>query len=244
MSDWISIKQGLKLPRYDSPPYLEGDWAVASDLHIPNISPLWVSRLVSKAKEHGVDQLLLAGDIYNFDSVSSYINDSRVLLDDELDVGDALLEELHGHFRNMQAFMTNHELRLWRKVEGAVTRSRLGKWIFPDFVKFGIHAYAELEHNIRVTHPRNYSQIPGRIATRLADRYQANVISAHGHLCGGPYPSHSGAFWGIDSGGLFDEKELAYRMLYDSTFPAWQNGFVIIDGGYPYVYSVFNKWEE
>ena len=39
---------------------------------------------------------------------------------------------------------------------------------------------------------------------------------------------------GIDIGGMFDQRKIAYVNLLTTTHPAWENGFVVILNGHAY----------
>ncbi len=86
-----------------------------------------------------------------------------------------------------------------------------------------------------ITHPKNYSQTKNRISYRLAGKYECNTCSAHGHFIG-MVASESGKYIAIDSGGLFDMKKILYAQN-TTTYPVWNQGFVLIVNGFPTLYS-------
>jgi len=96
-----------------------------------------------------------------------------------------------------------------------------------DKIKFSKYGYCVLNDEWRITHPKNYSQIKTRVANRIALKHRQHVLNFHGHALSIAHDD-SGHQIIADGGGLFDEKKIEYRMIKDSTYPAWATGFWVI----------------
>jgi hypothetical protein len=61
-----------RLPIYDGALKLQGDWLVLPDLHAPYHHAEFVNRCITKAVEFGVQNVLLAGDAFDFHGLSTF----------------------------------------------------------------------------------------------------------------------------------------------------------------------------
>lgn len=108
-------------------PELSGDWVVVSDVHVPRHSERTCCAVVAAGQRFGVRQLLVAGDLMDFEEISSH----RHMGTEGVSAVRSLtlaFEVLHGfavQFDRIVVIKGNHDDRLQRLIEAAVEgRSR------------------------------------------------------------------------------------------------------------------------
>jgi len=231
--------------RYTDPPVIEArSVLVMADVHAPYHDADFCSELVDFAKHVGIKTVLLAGDFLDFTAISTFTPamlsdveeaDETDLVSDEIVKAAAFCDVLLDNFARVVMILGNHEERLTRRlaVQTRVTllRHLLG---YRREERFEIYPYyyALIKDGTRVwrvTHPKNYSVIPVRVAARLADKYQQEVIAAHGHDWGETI-SVSGRY-ACSCGMCADAELIEYTQLRDSLNPFMQTGaWVLVDG--------------
>nr|NIQ91894.1 metallophosphoesterase [Deltaproteobacteria bacterium] len=238
--------------RYDSPPVLKtANLLVLADVEAPLHDAEWCSDVVALAKAWDVDIVLSAGDLLHFKALSSFFK--RFLTDeeqvaeltDEVTAAGDFVGVLLNEFKEVHCILGNHENRLTRSL-GVNVRTRILQKLlgYDREPRLNIHPYyfAEVETGVplngmgdrwRVSHPRNTSVIPVRVAGRMADKYEAHYLSAHGHDWGsvtsaaGRYASALGI--------CVDPLRLDYYATRDNLRPRMQQGALILRDGYPYL---------
>jgi hypothetical protein len=235
--------------RYNDPPRFRADNVlVMADVHAPFHDAVFCSELVALARALGIDTVLLAGDFLDFVTISSFTPamlaeddpDIALLVSDEIAEAAEFADVLLDNFKSVEMILGNHEERLTRRlaVKTRVTllRQLLG---FRKEERFHIspYYYALIQdnsgHTWRVTHPKNYSIIPVRVACRLADKYQQNIIAAHGHDWGESI-STSGRY-AAACGMCADPELIEYSSLRDNVRPFMQTGAWMLYQGQPYL---------
>ncbi|MHA2069804.1 MAG: metallophosphoesterase [Candidatus Thorarchaeota archaeon] len=243
-----------KYVKYNDPPKIKGDNVlVLSDVEAPFHDASWCSDLVTLAKHWGIDTVILAGDFLHFSSLSKFTKsmmsssdndyefseDAEVEISDEVEAAASFGDVLLDNFDRLIMILGNHEKRLTKRLAVA-TRVNLLRQVlgYRHEKRFEVYPYyfciVEASSGMwRVSHPANYSVIPVRVASRLADKYQCNYISGHGHDYGETM-SVSG-FYAAACGCCCDPKRLAYTMLRDSMKPYQQQGAWLLHDSYPYL---------
>jgi len=225
-------------PLSSRPLRIVGNCAVTSDWHVPYHDQKLAHKLFEVCSRERIRKLVIAGDFLDFNSLSPFLSCNRDL-NTELEKAGILLEKIASFFEEVYLLPGNHEFRLSRKLETPLSFNHLvrmltnAKNIVPtdyDFIEL-----ISGEKRWRICHPRNYSQIKCRVAYRLAAKFECNIIAAHGHFFGLTV-SESGKYLCIDSGGLFDINLIEYYWN-TTTFPAWNQGFVVIRDGFPLLFS-------
>lgn len=231
--------------RYDDPPRIKTDnLLVMGDVHAPFHHADWCSHAVHVAKGAGIDRVLIAGDLMDFSALSTFIKamirkgDASPELGDEIESGADFVEILLSQFEEIDCILGNHEEWLTRKLAVRtrvnVLRHLLG---LRDQKRITIHPYfyaiAETSdgQQWRVSHPKNESVIPVRVACRLADKYAMNFIAAHQHSWG-EATSVSGRY-AADCGCCMDQTRVTYVALKDNLRPKMQLGAWMLVGGRP-----------
>jgi len=219
----------IRLPRVRE---VEGDFVISSDFHIPCHDEKLVAELINTAKEFDVDQLIVAGDFLNFDSMSTFI--SRTIdPNDELQMAGSVVEYLLRYFKKIYLVPGNHEFRFNRKLGKIIDFERLVKMFTEsDKVYASEHDHLILGsggNDFRVCHPKNYSVVKGRVSIRLAGKYGMNIIAGHSHYCGINI-SDNGRHLAVDTGGLFDKKKIEHSQQ-TTLNPEWNQGFCVVFDG-------------
>ena len=222
-----------------SAPVLSGDWMIVGDVHVPTTDYELAALVGLVAKRHlkKPRNLLIAGDFWNMDAFSNYT--ALVPLPtwaEEMKAGEQLLTEWLEEFDRIILLEGNHERRLVKLTGGEVWPEMLYR---DPHIEFSRYPYAIIQSNTgewRVTHPKQYSKQPMNLASYLALKFRQNIISFHEHHFGLTYDEF-GRHIIINGGGLFDPKKVAYVQLDDSKTPAMVPGFVMLKGGYPYLFG-------
>ncbi len=217
---------------------IEGDVIVTTDWHIPWHDIDLCNKALAVANKFKIRQLIIGGDLLDLSPLSPFMKDDlQDTLESELCEAERIMSALWESFDNIWMIMGNHEKRLNRLLNSQLTPKRLKK-MFEDSNKFVISdfSYCVVNNKWRITHPKSYRQTRGSVANRLALLHKQNIIMAHGHQVN-ISSDDSATYIIIDSGGMFDRVKVAYSMLDDTTYPNWQNGFVMIKNNAHYMFS-------
>jgi hypothetical protein len=229
--------------RFDTPPVLNVDNVlVLADTHAPYHDAEWCSRVVMWAQGAGIRDVVIAGDLIDFEVFSSFVQamvDEKALdLGDELKAAQTICETLLARFPGRVLMLIgNHERRLAGYVDVQVRLDILRRLLGVGAGRFELspYSYAIVQNTAgeewRVTHPKNSSVVPVSVAAKLADKYRQHVVAAHGHDWG-EATSVSGRY-AAASGCCADVTRLAYVALVDSTRPRPQNGAWALVRGKP-----------
>jgi hypothetical protein len=221
-----------------SAPLLTGDWMIVGDVQIPSTDYEFalLPALVAKKHLRKSRQLLIAGDFWNMDAFSTYPNIVPLpSWKEEMDAGGQLLCEWLEEFDRIVLLEGNHERRLVKLTNG---EAWLEMFYRDPRIEFTRYPYAVIQNGSewRVTHPKGYSKDPLKVANYLALKHQQNIISFHEHHFGLTYDEF-GRHIIINGGGLFDPKKMAYVVMDDNKTPTMVPGFVMLKGGYPYLFG-------
>jgi len=228
--------QEIKLPQRVT---IYGDCIITSDWHVPYCDLNLAEKVLEVAQKNKIKKIVIAGDFLNLDILSTFVS-KPYELDKELDNAYEVWKVLSAEFDEIVFIPGNHEYRLNRRLETPCEFRRLVRLFTEPSEKVITSEYDSItlfseNSEWLICHPKNYSPVKNRIAYRLAGKYECNVISAHGHFCG-MVVSESGKYVCIDSGGLFDPNKILYAQN-TTTYPVWNQGFVMVVGGKPTIMS-------
>jgi predicted phosphodiesterase len=245
-----SVRRGLRKVKYtrslkpitiktddflDSPLRHYGPCAVTADWHIPLVDYQFASKFLAEADERNVKTLIIAGDFFNMDSLSSFdYKQSSANLETEISQANEIMVQLCHQFDKIYFLWGNHDARLWKALNYQLTFSQCMKLAFADISEellSKIH-FTNLDHmwvndQIYICHPKNYTQVPLATARKLAGKVHAHVITAHSHHAAMGYDV-SGRYICVEAGGLFDTSKTEY-LQRTTTFPNWRQGFSFIE---------------
>ncbi len=247
------------MPDLDKFLRLTGDWALTGDYQEPCHNAEMCKRLVAQSKRFGIHKLVIAGDFVNADAFCKFDKKSPSSWAKEIEVGGRVLGALCDQFDEIVYMIGNHEERFLRQnnwessllyivrqfglSEKHRQKIRLNCHTAQlDCGKFTYH-YRHLEcSGFRVTHPKNFSIIPGRVAFQLAGLFEQSVVCFHGHRAA-LMMSANGKHVVIEGGGMFDAGKLGYSMLQDTTHPRQTGGFTLIRDGYAHLFGPWTDWK-
>ena len=242
------------LARYYNCPKLYKDWLLIGDVHIPFHCPETSYYAIALAKKWNIRNVISVGDTFELDAFKKYLDHHpQVNWKYEKIAGVKFMSVLLKNFDNIVLLIGNHEIRLWKKQEGAGDQDDVYKLFVSDSkIKYYTYPYAVINDSWLVMHPKSYSRIQARNPYFLASKYmieliergkspngQYGLISWHGHL-GGEGVDISERFQVADGMGLFDPDLFSYNKLKITTSPAWRKGFMIIRNNYLYRFPVNN----
>lgn len=240
---WIRKTKGwhAKVPlsafSLDRPALLEAERVLLLfDIHAPLHHAEWINRVVALALRMGCTACGVGGDLVDFSSISYWGRSIGIELTDEIEGCKAVLAALRANFEQVVVGGGNHERRMIRVLNGAITlQDVLGNFLGAKNVTTTNRTWFELRSgrcDFRVVHPKNYSRVPAQAASRLASKYRCSVIAGHNHLWG-QTRDVSGKWWAVDAGGCADEARVGYVSDDLSTNPRWVLGAVLVLDGVP-----------
>ena len=239
-----------------SPLHLAGDnWMVTCDWHVPQTDWSLVQHMVAVAKRHDIKRLVVAGDWFDQGQFSRYPNDlPPVPWAVERDASQLIVDWLLGWFDEIVITMGNHDRHLIRWADAALDIKDLwGEFITSPKVHISQYGWCTIQTSRtrdnglplvwRATHPKNYSQIRGKVGNDLADLYDASVITGHEHHTA-LGRSKSGRHWYMSLGGLYDPAKIVYTQLDDGLSTKMAPSFGMLLNGFPYVFADgLTEWE-
>lgn len=238
---WI-VPEGLEAFQFtiDEPIVLrDEDAMVTADWHSPLINPSLFNEMMDKAVEQNIKTLIIAGDLFNMDSLSAYDpKQAEAGLEREVDVTKTFIRTACEWFDKVVIIWGNHDARLHRALGYKAQFASAMRWLFGDLgpdIDSKIHL-SNLDHlwveftdvpaprqKWYICHPQSYSRIPLSTPRTLAAKYNANVICAHAHHAAVGFAT-DGLKVCAEIGGLFNQHVTAY-LQRSTSFPTWTPGY-------------------
>lgn len=222
------------LPRQFDPP-LEiplADTLILADIHAPYQNAPFIKQACLLAQDMGVQQAIIAGDLCNFDGLSTH--SKEVATDPMVDIEHArgILYYMRGLIPHIYITPGNHDA-YWLKKKGGTFKE-----LIHDHILLGKYEnqfttseidYLYLGDLFLVGHLDSYSEVPGKNAAIIAERERRHVIVGHDHLWG--WEIANNGFAGISVGCSLLEDRFFYKVRRLNIFPSFQLGFMIIKDG-------------
>ncbi len=222
---------------------LTGDFIIVGDVHVPTTDYEFVALPAAVGKKQlRHPRLIIGGDLFNMDVFSKYpALTTRPTWKDERLAAKQLINEWLEVFEHIYILVGNHERRTAKFTHESLTSTDLVEMAVSDLERVTISNYGWCtvqteKEPWRITHQEDYSKNQLNVAGELALKYQSNIISFHQHHLALGYDKYK-HYIAIDGGGLFDDKQMAYVQLDDSTKANMQKGFVMLKDGYPYLFG-------
>lgn len=214
----------------------EGDTLVLGDPHCPFHDAEWVNRVSALALRYHVRQVALIGDLIDWTAFSRYGRRSGVEAEDEIRAAKQFVTTLAANFERVYYLPGNHEDRLPHATNNALTLERIAQWwvtrpnVLTTRKKWMLlHSGGE---TFRLTHPKNYSRMPGANAIRLCSKYLCHIIASHDHQVA-VTRDVSNTFWGVDTGMCAAPRLLDYIEEESSNNPQMVQGACLVMGSVP-----------
>jgi predicted phosphodiesterase len=232
-----------------TPVNLAGDnWMITCDWHVPQTDWALVERMVAVAKKHNVRRMVIAGDFFDqgqFSRYASVIPPTPWSV--ERDAAHLIMDWLLGNFDEIVITMGNHDRRLIKWADAALDiKDVWGDIVTDRRVHVTQYGWCTITTSRtrddgrpivwRATHPKNYSQIRGKVGGDIADMYDMSVISGHEHHTA-LTKSRSGRHWAMSLGGLYDSAKISYAVLDDGLSTRMAPSFGMLLDGYPYLFA-------
>ena len=227
-------------PKLDGCITVETDNAlVISDLHIQFQDAGWLERVVAFAQRHNIRICIIAGDLVDLTVLSTFVPSvlgagaATPTLDGELEDVSNTIAILLTVFDEVIILLGNHEIRLARKL-GNTTVTVFKRTLGADseHVRVSEYHYCIIQSSYepwRITHPRNASAVPVRVASQLADKYRMNVVAAHGHDWG--MTTSVSGYYACACGMIADPERIDYTNYIDNTRPFMAQGaWALVEG--------------
>jgi len=220
---------------------LRGNYWIIGDIHGRLLKWSMMKHLCDLAKISGVNKLIIDGDFWDQAAFSKFpVESKKTPFEEECNFLEKLLKLLLDTFEKVYILAGNHDLRLFKMINGEITLNRQYRMLVDEVVGkrlfISTYHYCELNDSWHITHPGSYAKRTGTVARELAHKLHKNIINAHGHMTGINYDM-SGDYMGIDIGGMLDWQKTDYIALRDTTHPRWVPSFVLIYNNYPYMYT-------
>ena len=245
----LSVVERLEMARGDyrprdfsqHPRIKEQRILIASDVHIPYHDIYTTAKLFAVAEQHKVEAIVWLGDVLDNPLFAKYDQeDLETTFDNELEQVESLMNLASEYVKRQYWSRGNHEVRWPRMLKFQTGMRRLalmaglqnlmedGRLITSDDPTWEYTGSDGSEWML--THPKQYGRVPLVVPGRIADKFNKNVISAHAHHWA-QGRSDSGKYTVIESGGLFEPKNVRYVQWDITDHRAWVKGFVLLDHG-------------
>lgn len=206
---------------------------VCADIHVPGESKVWIENLLDYRNKHNIKHILVAGDFWNHDAVSSWeLKDPKMNLKTEIEHGKAVLRALTEK-AHVYLICGNHDERMPRVMKYALSFSDWMKTIHETNITVTDYDHLFLDsggERIRVCHPDLYSKIKGNQVAALSQDLQEHVMMGHQHFAS-ISTNKTGKYMCVDLPCLCDPSKFLYKRASTSRMPEWENGFVHVKMG-------------
>ena len=221
---------------------LIGDYAVVSDLHIPFYHAPTLERLMDEAENAGLNQLIIAGDLFDFNMFHHGPRGAAHQRrgQDDVELGRGVLKGLLQHFKSIKVFMGNHDNYLAKDLRNHFDADFLFSKFFGEFtqVKWSGYSHCDVVSGgvqWKVVHGAAFSETnPVGVAKRYAEKFNCNVIVGHQHRV---EESH-GKYDCYCIGGAHDQTKMAYLNFDPTPNAKPRRSFGLLkDGQFEHIYK-------
>jgi hypothetical protein len=233
------VPQAVKIVEEPKPLYLDR-WLYAADFHVPFHSELALERLVSVGLALEVEDLVVGGDLLDFDSLSTHPADlPQVDLNQAIEIGGQVIRYLRSAFKRLYIVPGNHDRRAAKALgpKGAnlsfthVLRMCAGDLdgiTASDNDYFYIGDSTPERPGFSAGHPRFFASFPAKGLDAVALQRQRHVLGAHAHTLGA---AKIGKFWCVSPGMMCDTSITPYIVRSNglSKHADQAHGFVLVE---------------
>lgn len=231
---------------YNDPPKVSDNFVVLPDLHCPCEDEEFIDKVSGLAASWGIKDAVIAGDLLDLESLSSYVNDVTCTVEYGLEHAEKVIDGLLQVMDNVVWIMGNHEERLLRVIgKNQISFERLKRLVSCDpRLTFSEYFYAMSDDGRwMICHPAEFSVAnPLGVTSLMAAKYGVNVITGHMHVtaCG---QDLTGKYYGVVAGMCADPDKLGYAALRPNKKPHMERGAVIVQDGYPWLLTKWSDWQ-
>ena len=235
----LDLTKLLDKYRKELPPPLglEGDWIIASDWHIPFVDIELYSLLFDLAKRERIENILIAGDFFDFGHLKTNWLLERTIevttVDQEFEIAKEILKELNEHFKQIVIFGGNHDLWLIKKLEGEISLPTVFKMLLDTAITTP-YRYVTISsggEDWRVSHPKGYRKLNLTAPRELTTIHpNQNIIIAHFHRFSFGIAPNGSSFI-VELPAISEVSRLVYTQLDDNFYPRQVSGFGYLKEG-------------
>lgn len=214
-------------------PLLITDYAdalIISDLHAPYQNSQLLKQAIELALAAGITQIDIAGDLHNFNSLSSLSKgEPTTAVDIDLQHSRQILTVLAHYFEKIRLVSGNHDEYFIKKRGGTfqdLIYNEVLQGRYADQVIATDYDYLIRGDKWLIGHLSTYDETPGLIAAKISDRVERNVIVGHDHLFGFQYGEKG--YVGVSTGAMLTPDRFWYKVRRLNTFPDFMLGFSML----------------
>jgi len=227
--------------------HVDGDAIIIGDLEIPDHDNVTLNLALRVWRAQHIRTLIINGDMISADGLSMHRPSAfprPTTVSQDIAVTKEILRVLTNTFQEGVFVNTgNHDARLRWYTNGEIGLDALVSGGKVTMTPLGYLYLNSGGVEWKITHPQNYSKIPGSVARTIAINEGINVVVGHTHHLSMSFTS-DGKYMAIDGGHCRDVERTAYKVSADNTYPKWINGFVVIKNGYAHALAKeFTDWK-
>lgn len=223
--------------KYDKEVSIESDaFLTLFDPHCPLHDAAFLNNLIDLALRWGIKDVIVGGDVIDFDALSYYGKQIHTEADAEIEATAQLLRVLAAEFERVVEIAGNHEMRAVRLLNKQLPVSRIMQWwatqenvVLTDYQWCEVTSGGE---GYYIEHPGSASVKATAVALALAETHQHHIIAGHGHLWG-MIRDKSNTFYCIDAGVTADPERFAYSQQVHRRRPRMVQGACFVRDGVP-----------
>lgn len=203
--------------------------ALYADLHCDFHDAAFVEKAIKRQVEEGVTQAVIVGDGVDFQLLSPYIPEPNASFEREAEALRVIVNNINSVSPDGCVYIEgNHEARLFKALKRAIgMREFLDMVGIDDDVIASDYRYCYW-NNWRICHPNQFRAVKGSLAKDLIAKHHCHIAVAHMHrFC--HIKGTGGHFIGLELGMMADSYRLAYYQKAETTSPAFEKAFTIIE---------------
>lgn len=248
-------EEGARVPRITKIPNYSGDWLVVTDPHIPFHCTKTLMSVVDSANMMNIEQLCVAGDLINADSISKFPKTGKSLsLYEEIVAAGRVVATLKTIFKKIVVIPGNHDQRMEKQLAASMSTPKGQQQLqnlasIPDCadpvsappndvaLAFFKHFFEDVDYlelpqmtinnHWYVQHPGTARKISPQLEREIAEQEHKSVIQGHDHLTGFGFEK-SGKFVAASIGGCCDDEHFRYKRERPKPWPKKVNASCII----------------
>lgn len=225
------------------------DFMVIGDVQLPTTDYDFATlpALIAKKYLKKPRKLIIGGDFYNMDAWSKYPQivplPSWV---NEREAARNLLTIYAQVFQEIWMISGNHERRMLEANNGQFDIQDILTASLPSgHVKATVMDRCTVntsQGKYTILHGANYAKKALNNADEWSQKYQSHIISHHEHHAAIGMDRWN-RYYCINNGGLFDVEKMAYVQMKTTTMAGMSQGFTMVRGGYPNLFSDWTDWK-
>jgi len=220
---------------------------IMSDIHLPLHSKEWVFHAIRCFHVLGVRRIILNGDVMDLNQISRHMGSyyrRKSELEDDFASTECFLKLVTSDFDETIWLSGNHCVqRLIQLFRGEASAGRLLKIVgdHPN-LKVTARSFVDVNDNVRICHPRQYSKVRGATPQKLAQRWRKHIAVGHEHHSA-MTASLDGEWQAVCIPALVDSSVQDYVRNEMNDFAEPMQGFGVVFGNKIQVFDKFTPWD-